>query len=220
MIASMLLYQLIYTYTYRAYNGELNNYVLANNILFAWEFASTTTFNLAHWFFAYSYLVLSYRADLLLNNMPEDTYNCRINAVNIVVCLFNIVVPLIYWVFYSLEEYKAGGIAYGIEQSSLVMSCVVLIWGICKLLRLFGSANRMLPNKVIIIMHIVAYLFIIIVDITLNVTAVNFRLKAKEISTICNLVIYFVCTLIFGLIVNTIVTKIELATNLAESTVY
>jgi len=152
--------------------------------------------------------------------MPEDTYNCRINTVNIVVCVFNVVVPGIYWVFYALEEYKAGGIAYDIEQSSLAMSCIILIWGICRMLRFFGSANRMLPNKVIILMHIVAYLFLIIVDIIQNVIAVNqnYGYKAYEISTICNLVIYFVCTLIFGLIVNTIVTKIEIATNLAEST--
>jgi len=32
-------------------------------------------------------------------------------------------------------------------------------------------------------------------------------------------VVYFVCTLIWGLIVNTIVTKIEIATNFSESVI-
>ena len=35
--------------------------------------------------------------------------------------------------------------------------------------------------------------------------------------TICNMVVYFFCTLIFGLILNTIVTKIVTATNFSES---
>ena len=67
-------------------------------------------------------------------------------------------------------------------------------------------------------MHIVAYLFIIIVNATQLYFSYVPSGRAYEISTICYLVVYFVCTLIFGFIVNTIVTKIENATNFAEST--
>ena len=74
-----------------------------------------------------------------------------------------------------------------------------------------------MANKVTIIMHIVAYLFIIIVNPLQLMLYYLGCLRAYEISTICYLVVYFVCTLIFGLIVNTIVTKIENATNFAES---
>ncbi len=67
-------------------------------------------------------------------------------------------------------------------------------------------------------MHIVAYLFIIIANALQLIFAYGICSRAYEISTICYLAVYFVCTLIFGLIVNTIVTKIKNATNFAEST--
>ena len=56
-------------------------------------------------------------------------------------------------------------------------------------------------------MHIVAYLVIVVVN-ALQTMEYFGSLTAYEISSICNLVVYFVCTLIFGLIVNTIATKI------------
>ncbi len=65
-------------------------------------------------------------------------------------------------------------------------------------------------------MHIVAYLFIIVAN-ALQFLMYFGSIRAYEISTICLLVVNFVCTLVFGLIVNTIVTKIENATNFAES---
>ena len=75
------------------------------------------------------------------------------------------------------------------------------------MVRLVGSINNMIANKVTIIMHIVAYLAIIIVNATAY-TLQFYDPRAAEISIICAFVVYFVCTLIFGLIVNTIVTKI------------
>ena len=53
-----------------------------------------------------------------------------------------------------------------------------------------------------IIMHIVAYLAIIIVNILSYVATMKDGLRAFEISTICNLAVYSVCTVIFGVIVN------------------
>ncbi len=86
------------------------------------------------------------------------------------------------------------------------------------MVRFVGSMNNIIANKVTIIMHIVAYLFIIIVNPLQLMLYQKGSLRANETSTICYLVVYFVCTLIFGLIVNTIVTKIENATSFAEST--
>ncbi len=55
-------------------------------------------------------------------------------------------------------------------------------------------------NKVMIIMHIVAYLVIIISN---ALSYVGFDgLRAFEILAICNLAVNSVCTVIFGLIVN------------------
>ena len=79
--------------------------------------------------------------------------------------------------------------------------------GIARMARIVRDSSNLLANKVMIVMHIVAYLFIIAVNI---VQAAFYKggLRMFEITTICCLVVYFVCTLIFGLIVNTIVTKI------------
>jgi hypothetical protein len=67
-----------------------------------------------------------------------------------------------------------------------------------------------------IMTHIVAYLFIIVLN-ALQFMNIPPSFRAYEIATICNLVVYFVCSLIFCLIVNTIVSKIMNATNSAES---
>ncbi len=65
-----------------------------------------------------------------------------------------------------------------------------------------------MANKVTIIMHIVAYLFIVVVNVLQIMVYYDISLRAYLIAEICSLVVYFVCTLIFGLIVNTIATKI------------
>jgi len=99
----------------------------------------------------------------------------------------------------------------------MAMSCVALVWGICRMVGFFGSYNEnILPNKVLIAMHIAAYLFIMIADWIQLYEATKYDIKTYEIWTVCFMVVYFVCILIFGLIVNTIVTKIEIATNLVD----
>ena len=105
----------MFTYNDRIYNRDLNNFSLANQILNACNFTSNTAFNLAHWVFAFSYLALSYRLELISKNLPEDTHNCRLNTVNIIFCLFNVAIPAIYWVFNVKHELKAQNITYDIE---------------------------------------------------------------------------------------------------------
>jgi hypothetical protein len=55
-------------------------------------------------------------------------------------------------------------------------------------------------------MHIVAYLLIIISNALGNVF--YHTLRAFGIENICNFAVYSVCSVIFGLIVNLLVTKI------------
>jgi hypothetical protein len=57
-------------------------------------------------------------------------------------------------------------------------------------------------SKVMILMHIVAYLAIIIVNVLANVAYLKDTLKLSEISAMCGYPVYSVCTLIFGVIVN------------------
>jgi hypothetical protein len=83
----------------------------------------------------------------------------------------------------------------------LVVSCIVLIWGIFRLVRLNKSLNDKMGNKVIITMHIVAYLAIILVNL-LSSPSYSPKFRAFEIRNICGLAVFSMCTAIFGLIVN------------------
>ncbi len=107
-VATIVYYQLWYTINDRYYNGDMKYVQLKLQILNACYFTSNTSFNLAHWVFAFSYLALSYRLELISKGLPENTHNCRLNTVNAIVCLFNLAIPAMYWVFYMKEEYKAA----------------------------------------------------------------------------------------------------------------
>ena len=74
-----------------------------------------------------------------------------------------------------------------------------------------------MPNKITITMHIFAYLFLVIANAIEYVTYFKDGLKAYEISVICNLVVYSICTLIFGIIVNQIATKLMAITEQSET---
>jgi hypothetical protein len=76
---------------------------------------TVVAFNLAHWIFAFSYFTLSYRLELIAKGLPVDSHNFRLNLVNVIVCLFNVAVPAMVWIFYIKEEYKAATIAFDIE---------------------------------------------------------------------------------------------------------
>ncbi len=112
LIASIITWQLNYTYRNKIYKSDLPD--LVYQITLACGITSYMTFNLAHWFFAFSYLALSYRIELTAKNLSLDTYNCRLSTVNIFVCLFNVVVPAIIWIYSAKGEYKAANIANGI----------------------------------------------------------------------------------------------------------
>ncbi len=111
-VANVTDWQLVYTFNDRKYNGDLNNRYLALQILEACTFTGNTTLNLAHWIFAFSYLALSYRLELISKNLPEGTHNCRLNTVNVLVCLFNVAISAIYWVFFMKKWYKAALITF------------------------------------------------------------------------------------------------------------
>ncbi len=110
-------------------------------------------------------MALSYRLELISKNLPANTHNYRLNTVNVIVCLINVAIPAIVWVFNIKKEGKAAFITYEIEQLSLVASCIVLVWAICRLVRLAKSLSEKIVNKVMIIMHIIAYFVIIMSNV-------------------------------------------------------
>ncbi len=94
---------------------------------------------MAHWFFAFSYLVLSYRIELTVKKLPKNNHNCWLNTVNIIVCLFNVALPAIVWIYYARKQYYVAEIAGYVGQMILVVSCVVLVFGISRLARIVQS---------------------------------------------------------------------------------
>jgi hypothetical protein len=59
-------------------------------------------------------LALSYRLELISKNLPEYTHNRRLNTVNVIVCLLNVAIPAMVWIFVIKEELKAVTITYDI----------------------------------------------------------------------------------------------------------
>ena len=114
LVSSIVLWQLFYTFVDRLYKGDLKHYELANQITQACFYTTSTTFNLAHWFFAFSYFALSVRLELIAKGLPENSLNSRLNAANAIVCLFNVAIPAIFWIIPSEGKVKAAGIVYDI----------------------------------------------------------------------------------------------------------
>jgi len=106
----MVFWQLSLTYNEREYHGELSHPKLAKQILSACIYTSNAPFYLAHWIFAYSYLTLSIRLELLSKKMPTNTYKRRLITANVLVCLFNVTVPAGFWVVDDKENLKGARI--------------------------------------------------------------------------------------------------------------
>ncbi len=87
-----------YTYFSKQFEGQDINLELFNQVQHAANFLVISTFNLAHWLFAYNYWALSCRVELIKNRMSPDLYNCRLNTLNIAVSLINVLIPAAYWV--------------------------------------------------------------------------------------------------------------------------
>lgn len=83
---------------------------MANALLQGSYFIESMTFNLAHWMFAFSYLVVSCKIELSIYDIPEETYDYRLSFFNITFCLLNVAIPALYWLYYAKEEYKFVGI--------------------------------------------------------------------------------------------------------------
>lgn len=93
-----------------------------------------------------------------------------------------------------------------------------MICAIRRLVRLSGPAGEKMVNKLIVTMHIIAYLLIIIVDIITSLLALGKNnLREFEISQICNLAVYSLCNLLFGVIVYQLANKILAINAFSES---
>jgi hypothetical protein len=86
------------------------------------------------------------------------------------------------------------------ENLCLAISCVILVWGFQRLIKIVHSINDHVVKKGIIIWHIVAYFFIVIANIVQIFTSNTF--EQYEISSYCVLVVNLACTIILALIVN------------------
>jgi len=156
--------------------------------------------------------------DLILRNLPETTHDHELNLLNICACLFNVILPAILWVLFARVKNKAGFILNCILQLSLVASCTALSWGLYKMVKIVGSVvYDMLPKKRIIIMYLAAYLFIILVNVATLPLYLKESIQTYKVSIIIGMVVYSACNIIFGLIVNTIVSKIEIASRFSET---
>jgi len=155
------------------------------------------TFNLAHWFFSYSYLVLSYNVELVINEMQEDTYNRRLKLLNVSVVAFIIIVPSFVWTYDMKENYLVSYSIFVVSQLSLILSCAVLAWALRRLKRLVESDSDLIAKKSMMMWHLMAYLLVIITNIiqtffvfiTINFSGCFY----DEVFTITLLVVLCIC---------------------------
>jgi hypothetical protein len=91
--------------------------------------------------------------------MSPDSNNCRLNTVNIIVSMINVLLPAISWVLTNHSgEYNRSNVI--VTAFCLILSCVILVWGFKKLASVMQS-DQHLVNKLMIIWHIIAYFFIV-----------------------------------------------------------
>ena len=68
---------------------------ITSKIGIAGFFISDSTFNLAHWLFAFNDWALSWRLDLIKENKPRDSHDCMLNTVNIFFSFVNFLTPTV-----------------------------------------------------------------------------------------------------------------------------
>jgi len=103
--------------------------------------------------------------------MSPDTYNGRLNAVNIVVSLITVLITAIDWVLKNHQNnfWRAYVIVSQFQNVCLAVSCAILVWGFQRLIKIVQSADH-LVNKAMIGWHIVTYFLIMMAKIVVNFT--------------------------------------------------
>jgi len=109
---------------------------------------------------------MSWRVELIRNRMSPDIYNKKLNIVNILVSVITILVPAVDWVLaYFPQHVRSYAIVGMSENLCLVLSCIILVWGLKRIVRIVESTNDHVVKKSVIFWHIVAYFFIVIVNV-------------------------------------------------------
>jgi dimeric dUTPase (all-alpha-NTP-PPase superfamily) len=117
----------VYTEYHKYYEGkdiDIDFYSLVGN---ATMFLNVATFDLAHWLFAFNYWALSWRIELIKNHKSPDTYNCRLNTINITMSLITVLIPATDWVLNSynlFRDYLFVGLTTNV---CLAISCYILV---------------------------------------------------------------------------------------------
>lgn len=135
--------------------------------------------------------------------MSQETYEKRLNTINIVVSAIIVLIPTIDWILAGKNEVYVI-LAYA-ENLPLVLSCVILVLGFKRVFRIVASPTDHIVNRQIIVLHIIAYFFIVTANIAVNFFYYSW--KSYAIATYCLLAVNLICNLILAQIVNTICTK-------------
>jgi hypothetical protein len=100
-IAIIIMNQMTYTMVLKQYEGDDINLIFYTQSADATWFLNIATFNLAHWLFAFNYWALSWRIELIKNQISPDIYNSRLNTLNIAVSMINVLMPAIDWIYWN-----------------------------------------------------------------------------------------------------------------------
>ena len=77
-----------------------DNAIFINPLRICMQYAFFSTFDIAHWIFAYSYYAISQR----IKSKETHKLNKRLKETNIVMLLLNLVVPAVYCIFLTTKK--------------------------------------------------------------------------------------------------------------------
>jgi hypothetical protein len=105
--------------------------------------------------------------ELIIKGLPENNYDCRFKIVNILMYLFVLVIAAIYWICGEAECMTETLYFFVLlsEILSPVLEWIVLVWGIFRMVRVIRSLSDQEVNKVMTILHILAFLLVILASI-------------------------------------------------------
>lgn len=105
------------------------------------------------------------------------------------------------------EKYTAEKFIYVIGNGVFTFSTIVLVWAIYRVARLFKHLSKNIINEAMITVHLLDYLILLVVCL-IAIFIPSTDVKAKKITVIVLLITECVCSVVFGLIINHLASKI------------
>ena len=141
--------------------------------------------------------------------MSPDSYNTKLNVVNVLVTLIIVVLPAIDWILFNHRKIELFSILFLAPVILLAISCFILSWGFKKMINVMDSKTKdVVIDKALVFWHILAFILVVIATYLQSMFLIQIKYPHKyAITTYCLQAINFACSTILAAIVNNIFTR-------------